>query len=311
MAPSLIAKLTDKQLIAEARVVAQGYCYSSPVSSRVLKEQGMFSKTTCVTLEDGSEVIVQFKDNEIDTTKMALARSLLGDIVPFTFAGKTTKAYFVYVSDFVKGVMWSDYDCTVEENCHIAAQLGNMLPRCLVNSESAGIIDFFVAPRLKCILVKENISHAQLKEKIELLLTQSDTLKDLPLALCHIDLNARNILLDANHDIVGIVDWEQAALLPVGSNAWCIRYLSVDICDGQDIVTEKSIPMAAAFWKSFVARLPKDVLPHQRSIITAMQIGFILFTFFGSGAPDQGKLPKIFDRIMWLEKTFVPLCTSV
>ncbi|KAL5519326.1 hypothetical protein ACEPAH_1009 [Sanghuangporus vaninii] len=211
MAPSLIAKLTDKQLIAEARVVAQGYCYSSPASSRMLKGQGMFSKTTCVTLEDGSER-------------------------------------------------------------------------------------------------RKKISHAQLKEKFELLLTQSDTLKDLPLALCHIDLN---ILLDANHDIVGIVDWGQAALLPFGSNAWCIRYLSVDICAGQDTVTEKSIAMEETFWKSLVARLPKDILPHQRAIITAMQFVFTLFTFFDNGTPDQGKLPKNFDRIMWLEKTSVPLCTSV
>ena len=76
----------------------------------------MFRKTTCVTLDDGTEVIVQFEDNEIDTTKMALARGLLGDIVPFTFSARTAKAYFAYVSDLIKGTMWSDLECTVEQN---------------------------------------------------------------------------------------------------------------------------------------------------------------------------------------------------
>ena len=54
-------------------------------------------------------------------------------------------------------------------------------------------MDFFVIPRLKRIVLKENISHAPLREKMEELLTQCDALKPLPLALCHIDLNARNV----------------------------------------------------------------------------------------------------------------------
>ena len=193
MTPSLISKLTEKQLLAEARTVAQGYCFSPPVSLCMHKDQGLFSKTTRVILEDGSEVIVQFKDNEIDTTKMALARSFLGEVVPFTFAAKTTKAHFVYVSDLIKGSMWSDCECTIEQECHIASQIGDMLPRCIVNLDSAGVVDFFVIPRLKRIVLKENISHAALREKMEELLTQCDVLKVLPLALCHIDLNARNV----------------------------------------------------------------------------------------------------------------------
>ncbi|OCB90380.1 hypothetical protein A7U60_g2390 [Sanghuangporus baumii] len=311
MSPSLIARLTDKQLIAEARVVAKGYCYSIPISSRMLQDQGMFSKTTCVTLEDGTEVIIQFKDNEIDTTKVALARGFLGDIVPFTFAAKTTKAHFVYVSDLIKGIMWSDCDCTVEQNCHIASQLGDMLLRCSVNSDSTGVVDFFVIPRLKRIVLKENVPHAPLREKMQELLAQCDTLKLLPLALCHIDLNARNILLDEDRDVIGIVDWEQAAMLPLGSNAWCIRYLSVDIVRGEDIISEKSLPMAEAFWKSFLAKLPNNVFSHQRAIITAMQVGFILSTFFGGGSPNEDKQVQIFDRMTWLEKTFAPMCTVV
>jgi hypothetical protein len=49
-----------------------------------------------------------------------------------------------------------------------------------------------------------------------------------------------NIILDESLNVVGLVDWEQALLLPVGMNAWCIRYLSVPISGGVDFIAEKS-----------------------------------------------------------------------
>lgn len=100
---------------------------------------------------------------------------------------------------------------------------------------SPGIVNGSIIPCLKRIL-KGNISHNRLKEKIQALVGRCDVLKLLPLALCHIDLNARNvgrlalinqslqemtklwIILDESYNIVGIIDWEQAALLPLGSN---------------------------------------------------------------------------------------------
>lgn len=100
-------------------------------------------------------------------------------------------------------------------------------------------------------------------------------------------------------------------MLPLGSNAWCIRYLSVDIVRGVDTVSEKSLPMAEAFWKSFTAGLPRDSMRHQRAIITAMQVGLILFTFFGGGEPDGERQATILDRIEWLGETFLPLCATI
>lgn len=193
MSPSLIEKLSDRQVVAEAHAVAKAFCYSEPVTTRIFDHQGMFSKTALVTLEDGSEVIVQLKDNEIDTTVTALARGLLGEIVPFIFSAQTSRAHYAYVADFIKGTMWFKSDTTLDQDVGLASQLGGILARCLINTDSSGVVDFFIVPRLKRILSKDNIVHTQLKSKIEALLNECDVLKCLPLALCHIDINARNV----------------------------------------------------------------------------------------------------------------------
>ncbi|EJD00083.1 uncharacterized protein FOMMEDRAFT_136201 [Fomitiporia mediterranea MF3/22] len=231
----------------------------------------MFSMTTCVTLEDGSEAIVQFKDDEIDTTKVALARGLLGEIVPSTFAVRNSKAHFAYISKLVKGKIWPECECTIEQNCHVASQLGKVLPRCIVNTSSDSVVDFFV-----------------------LLLTECSQLKVLPLALCHIDLNAQNILLDENYNISSLIGWELADLMPLGSNAWCIRYLSVDTIRGKDYISDKSQLMAEAFWKSFIAGMLEGLRAHRDAIVIAMQISYIFSVFFGNGGPLADELPLIF-----------------
>lgn len=110
--------------------------------------------------------------------------------------------------------------------------------------------------------------------------------------------------------IAGIVDWEQAALLPLGSNGWCMRYLSVAIIRGKDIVSERTQPMAEAFWKRFIASIPAHLRLHERKIIVAMQVGFVLSVYFGGGVPDTDKLPSILERLEWLETTFGPMCSD-
>jgi hypothetical protein len=59
------------------------------------------------------------------------------------------------------------------------------------------------------------------------------------LSLCHIDINVMNVILDESTNIVGLVDWKQAQLSPVGMNAWCTRYLAVPISHGVDQIAEK------------------------------------------------------------------------
>lgn len=64
------------------------------------------------------------------------------------------------------------------------------------------------------------------------MLELADGVKALPLSLCHVDVTTVNIILGESTNVVGLVDWEQAQLLPVGINAWRIRCLYVTIGGG-------------------------------------------------------------------------------
>ena len=87
---------------------------------------------------------------EIDTTKAALAHSILGDVDPLVQAAPTTKAYFAYVMPFIPGTMWAD------KNVNVAAQIGRLLRKSYLGLDSRGIVDSFVIPRLQHILAKKN-----------------------------------------------------------------------------------------------------------------------------------------------------------
>lgn len=138
----------------------------------------------------------------------------------------------------------------------------------------------------------------------------ADGLKALPLSLCHIDINIMNIILDEGTNIIGLVDWEQAQLLPVGMNAWCIRYLSVPISGGVDQIAEKSQPMALAFWRGFADSLPPHLHNLKDRIIDSMFIGLVLFLFAEGIEVRQSEVRMVLKRLDWIESTFRPLCVE-
>jgi len=300
---------TSAQVLAEAESVGRSFCDAAPVSSRMCVFQGMFSKSAIVTLSDGTEIVVQLKDNEIDTTKTALANALLGDVVPISFAA-ISNATFAYISRFIPGSVWLLRDnLTIEENARVALQVGSLIARCTLGIEGSGMVDRYVVPRLLQILSKNKMTK-KLKTRIQGVLGLADGVKALPLSLCHIDVNSMNIILDENANIVGLVDWEQAQLLPVGMNAWCIRYLSVPNSGGVDEVVERSQPMAEAFWQGFIAALPPHLHTLKERVVDSMLIGLVLFAFPEGFEIRKSELNMVSGRLDWIESTFRPMCAT-
>ncbi|KAF9072202.1 hypothetical protein BDP27DRAFT_1382213 [Rhodocollybia butyracea] len=257
--PILISSLPKSQALADAKTAIESHSTAEVVSVHLAEEQGMYSRTFVAALADGSELIVQLKDNEIDLTKVSLALALLGAIVPSMHAAKCEKAHYAYVSSLIPGVIWS-----VKED-----------------ADWNEVLD------------------VDARSRIENLLTKVDELKALPLALCHIDINERNIIVNDGADIVGLIDWEQASLLPFGMNAWCIRYLAVKTHRRVDHISEATLPMAHAFWSSQL----------HPAVVTAMQVGYILIGVLIEGiTPSEMVLSSLVERYDWLEHVFRPLC---
>lgn len=195
--PTLIAKLSSKQALAEAEHVASTHLGLQAVSSRLVTFQGMFSKTVVVQMDDDSQWVVQLRDNEIDTTKVVFAHAKLGDIVPLTHRAASQKAFFAFIAPFVPGEVWcnKEDDLTTAQQTSIAAEIGSLLPRTVLNEPSDATVELFIKPRLQHILSRsfEEVPHAELQEKIEKLIEALDPVKLLPLALIHEDINAMNV----------------------------------------------------------------------------------------------------------------------
>uniref|UniRef100_A0A0W0GEB6 Uncharacterized protein n=1 Tax=Moniliophthora roreri TaxID=221103 RepID=A0A0W0GEB6_MONRR len=194
--PTLIESIGSDAAIKEAKYVVARFCTSLPKSARAAPTQGMYSRTTFVTLHDETQVVVQLKDNDIDLTKVALARSLLGDVVPVMQAANTTLAHFAYVSPLVPGTVWFRAGMTTEQDVELAYQTALILAKCSLGVDSTGTVDNYILPRLRELLgIVENES---MRSRIQALFNIANCLKSLPLSLCHIDVNASNVgdLLD-------------------------------------------------------------------------------------------------------------------
>ncbi|KAI0076905.1 hypothetical protein K474DRAFT_1597231 [Panus rudis PR-1116 ss-1] len=195
----------------------------------------------------------------------------------------------------------------------IATQIGRLLTLCALEESSAAMVDSYVVPRLQHILLRElgDEPHEPLRHRIEELVARAEDTKTLPLALIHEDVNSMNIILDDANNIVGLIDWEAASLLLLGTNEWCIRFLSTVNRNRVDYETENTTPMAEAFWRGITSSLStrlqgrKDVLD---AIVTAMQIGLVMFIFWpGNEGPSAVQMEQGLTRLNWIEETFRPM----
>lgn len=148
------------------------------------------------TLDTGTEVIVQLRDCDIDLSKVALARSLLGSVVPEMKLGKVDEVAFAYVASLIPGTIWDKAQTSADEDRIICSEISRLLIRCSLGVSSAAVIDGYVVPRLRKIIEIEDFTDVpEARERLEELLgwDRIAELKLLPLSLCHIDVNHRNV----------------------------------------------------------------------------------------------------------------------
>ncbi|KAK0234594.1 hypothetical protein EDD85DRAFT_929310 [Armillaria nabsnona] len=265
----------------EAIHVASQYFISKPVSARPIEEQRAHSRTFIVTLENSTEAIIKLKVTEIDLSRVALAHSILGDIAPEVHSGKVRKAYFANSFLELHGTLRKHLETSADEELNICVEIAQLLTRCSLGRRSIVVVDRYVVPRLQKILEMEDFSDtSEARLRLEGLLNPDRVveLNSLPLALCHIDVNHRNILVDNDKHICGLIDREHANVLPLAMNAWCICFLSVMIAGGMHLPNDCTIPLAEAFWNAFINGLPPSQRSsaHKRAVLTAMQTGLAI-----------------------------------
>lgn len=180
---------------AEASVIAARYTGIPVSSTDMCASQGQYSRTVEVTLSDSSKLIVQFRDDDIDTSIVALARALVGSVVPTVNLVYTRLCRRAYVSQYADGTLWEDLGiCAVENDMRVASQIGTLIANFRLPMCSASVVDDFVIPRLQQIIRQSPFfGHDDLAEKVQDIAARAHHLKSLPLAVCHTDVNRENV----------------------------------------------------------------------------------------------------------------------
>jgi hypothetical protein len=195
-------RLLEKDAFEAAKIAALEYRRSAPVSLGLHPDQGFFSMTFIATFDDGTQCIIQLRDNSIDTALVHLARGILGTIVPDIRTVEATKSIHAYGMSLISGTRWSPLvEMSVEMDALVAKEMGTILARCSLSLKSATLVDSLIV-RLDCIIRRlKNMRSSDIPvELIGALLTRIEGLRDrgtnlkqLELALCHTDPNPFNV----------------------------------------------------------------------------------------------------------------------
>ncbi len=189
-----VMDLSEESALAVAQQIAHDSCEAHPVSARMHPFQVVGSSISIlVSLSDGTEVVVQLRDTEIDTSTVALANALLGDVVPLSHTAKTSAVQAAYISPSIGGKVWTENEVPLEGDVSIASQLASLLARLALPMESTSIIDRVVVPRLRRIVAKEHIPSDELKQRIDDMVHTTEHLRALPLAICPSDLDPSHV----------------------------------------------------------------------------------------------------------------------
>ncbi|KZV67509.1 hypothetical protein PENSPDRAFT_49547 [Peniophora sp. CONT] len=292
--------------LAEASAIAVRYTGQSVTGASMCASQGQYSRTVEVTLGDSSKLIVQFRDDDIDTSIVALARALVGAIVPTVNLVYTRLCRRAYVSQYAEGTLWGDRGiCAVDDDKRVASEIGALVARLQLSMSSASVVEDFIIPRLQQIIRQTPFfGNQDLAEKVRDIAARAHRLKSLPLAVCHTDINRENIILKDDFTVNALIDWERAAILPLGMGAWCIHQLAVMNIKGVDYETADSRKTVVSFREAFYSNVPTDFRTGEgaETLLLAMQIGYILSIYIEDMEAARPEwVASLLPRLKWLE----------
>ncbi|KAK3503713.1 hypothetical protein B0T13DRAFT_486487 [Neurospora crassa] len=233
------------------------------------KHQGVDSKTVFVSMNEGSDIVIQFRLRSLDTTPFERARSCPGfdQYVPnirlvavITDPRDLAKKSWIYASNRIVGKTWTQV--VQEQGVHILPKLCNSLGRVLakgyIQDKSHEAVVRKVLPFLIPFLFTLEPEMKPYRSLAMEILRHQDKISELPLFMAHADLWAGNLIVDPDtHEVMGIVDWEDSFPLPFGIGLHRIQMVA-----GEDFNSNWQIPnnfeeSERAFWAGIMEGSPE------------------------------------------------------
>lgn len=278
----------EKQ-INKAKELASQHLGIKAISAQLTTTQGCFSKTLEVSLQDGRNVIIQFRIEALDAEPFFRARNLLGGLVPIIEA--------IHDPELVKAGVWPFYMTRIPgkplmeyediwnetQRATCSKSLGRVFARCFVEGNTGEVVDSDIIPKLHKIhtLALERDDVKPFSAFIAQLIDEAPALKKLPLFFGHLDINEMNVLAGENAEVTGVIDWELSPPpRPFGVACYCIQYLAGEVIDKVFRERPGFEAIDRGFWAGLLEDMPTEIRNSLEANWEAVQTAVMIGTIF-------------------------------
>jgi hypothetical protein len=248
--------------------------------------QGSFSRTVLLQLQDDREVVIQFRVEPLDIDAFTTAKKVLGSFVPDVqfLQNKELEAAGVwpYSMNRLPGEVWFRAEKTAQHRIKINKSLGRLFSNGFVADNSSEAVKSALRPRVDKLVASTEPKIEPFKETLKRLSEKLDELAQLPLWVAHADLIEANVLVDENHEITGVIDWEESIPLPFGVGFGRIHSNTGEFHKGEFLVVPEFEEAERGFWDELFGGMPKQVRAHLEKNINLVQDAVILGTLLSA-----------------------------
>ncbi|KAL8648299.1 MAG: hypothetical protein Q9210_005067 [Variospora velana] len=287
---------TSAKQITKARLLAHLHSGIPTTKARTPRPPGFFSRTVIITLQNGEEVVIQFRPEPLDLEPFELARKVLGAAVPLIQGIPHQKLELegirVYWMTCIPGTTWlyGARGKSAKTLVTTLRSLGRLLSKGYIDDRSELVVERSLRPHMVLLLASEDPQISQFHHAARDLLGKLDQLKILPLFIAHFDLNDVNIMVDDNCEVSGIVDWELSTPLPFGVGFCRIHTLAGEFSEQKFHMPPQFEDAEKAFWQEIWGGIPRSVRAFLHGNWEAVQLAITLGTLLDAFQLDQGKL---------------------
>ncbi|KAF1993663.1 hypothetical protein P154DRAFT_527597 [Amniculicola lignicola CBS 123094] len=306
---------TPSKQATKARQLAHLHSGIPAKKARGPQPQGFFSRTMIVTLQNGEDVVIQFRPEPLDLESFQVARRALGAIVPdikvIEDEEMEREGIWVYWMECIPGKTWLNgaRGRVSQTRVTTVQSLGRILSKGYVSDSSALVVDRNLHPHLELLLASEDPEIRPFHAVARDLFGKLEQLKNLPLFVAHFDLNSVNIIVNDNCEVSGIIDWELSTPLPFGMGFGRIHTLAGEFSEKKFYMPPEFEDAERGFWQEVWDGIPEDVRSHADP--EAVQIAVTLGTLLNAFQLEEGKIgpynPVVVDAIPKLLTYRIPL----
>lgn len=249
-----------------------------------------------VTLQNGEEVIIQFRPESMDIEPLKIARKALGPVVPdielLNDEELEREGIWAYRMTRIPGQTWFEGTRGKGPNVvtTINKSLGRILSKGYVKGGSDAVVDSKLRPHLKLLLFSDDEQIRPFKDLATDLLGKLDQLKKLPLFISHFDLNEMNIMVDESCEVSGIIDWEFSSPLPFGMGFSRIHTLAGEFSERKFRMPHNFDESERGFWEEIFNGVPADIRKILDANLDVVQTAVVLGTQLGTFELEGGRI---------------------